>query len=332
MIFRFGLIVFALFVAGLSCAYLYSQSVLSDIEQRYPASGRFVNISGTQIHYTDNAAMIGGQGVPIVLLHGASTSLMDYEASIAPPLRRTNRVVALDRPGYGYSERPSGPWVDPRQQADLVVGLLDNLGIQRAVVVGHSLGGAVTMALAVHHPERLAGLVLLGGVSHPWKSGVAWTNHLAGIPLLGTLFGHTLLVPSAVVVMPEAIEEVFAPNSVPERYIERTHLELSISPKAWQSSAQDLRLLSPYLEVQKERYGELKMPILLITGADDTVVPAWNHSERLERLLSQVRLVSLAETGHAPHHVRTDQVVALIKDFVDERALRTPEVQIPKVE
>ena len=89
MIFRFGLIVFALFVAGLSCAYLYSQSVLSDIEQRYPASGRFVNISGTQIHYTDNGAALGGQGVPIVLLHGswiteycASFTLMDYEASI----------------------------------------------------------------------------------------------------------------------------------------------------------------------------------------------------------------------------------------------------------
>ena len=132
--------------------------------------------------------------------------------------------------------------------------------------------------------------------------------------------------------MPEAIEEVFAPNSVPARYVERAHVELSIRPKAWQSSAQDLRLLSPYLEVQKERYGELKMPILLITGAEDTVVPAWNHSERLERLLSQVQLVSLPETGHAPHHVRTDQVVALIKDFVDERALRTPEVQIPKVD
>ncbi len=332
MLFRFGLIVLIFVIAGMSYAYLYSRSALSDIEQRYPATGRFADITGTRIHYTDNGAVTGGTGVPIVLLHGASTSLVDYEASIAPALRQANRVIALDRPGYGYSERPSGPWVDPRQQADLVVGLLDNLGIQRAVVVGHSLGGAVTMALAVHYPERLEGIVLLAGVSHPWKSGVAWTNHLAGIPLLGTLFGHTLLVPSAGVVMPEAIEEVFAPNSVPERYIERTHLELSIRPKAWQSSAQDLRLLSPYLEVQKERYGELKMPILLITGADDTVVPAWNHSERLERLLRQVQLVSLPETGHAPHHVRTEQVVALIKDFVDKGALPISESLTPKVE
>ena len=99
MIFRFGLIVFALFGAGLSCAYLYSQSALSDIEQRYPASGRFVNISGTQIHYTDNEAAIGGQGVPIVLLHGASTSLMDYEASIAPPYDKpieSSHSIGLD--------------------------------------------------------------------------------------------------------------------------------------------------------------------------------------------------------------------------------------------
>jgi pimeloyl-ACP methyl ester carboxylesterase len=303
-----GAIVVASLLLG--ACYLYSASAVQSIEQVYPAEGRFVTVEGTRLHYTDK-----GRGDAIVLVHGASANLWDFEASIAPRLARTHRVVAFDRPGYGYSDRPDGRWVDPAHQARLLREALSELGVGHSILVGHSLGGAIVLAYALDYPDATGGIVLISGAAYPWKGGVAWTNHMATWPVLGSLFASTFVVPAANIMLEDAIEEVFAPNSPTPDYSERARVALALRPGPFRSSAEDVLRLSPYLEVQSQRYQNLSMPLMLISGKEDTIVPAWNHAHRLAALLPQARLVELERTGHTPHHVHPERVADLIAEF-----------------
>jgi pimeloyl-ACP methyl ester carboxylesterase len=149
-------------------------------EQRHPPAGAFAEIEGVRLHYTD-----AGSGPPIVLVHGASTSLLDFQASIAGRLSKKHRVIAVDRPGHGYSERPPGVWPDPAQQARLIRLLAHALGVERPIIVGRSWSGSVVLAYLLDYPDEAAGGVLLAGGSHPWEGGVAWYNDVATVPVLG---------------------------------------------------------------------------------------------------------------------------------------------------
>jgi pimeloyl-ACP methyl ester carboxylesterase len=164
------------------------------LEARFPPVGAFAEVDGVRLHYS--IAGPEDQGVaPIVLLHGASTSLLDFHASLLPPLAERHRVIALDRPGHGYSERASPAskdWPDPAEQARLLHGLLAQLQVEQPVLVGHSWAGAVVLAYLLAYPDEAAGGVLLAGGSHPWEGGVAWYNDLAGLPVVGDLFAYTL--------------------------------------------------------------------------------------------------------------------------------------------
>lgn len=291
----------------LGAMYLYSAWAVQSAEHAHPPAGEFVTVEGSRLHYVDR-----GRGTTVVLVHGASASLVDFQASIAPRLARSHRVIAFDRPGYGYSERPDGDWVDPAHQARLLRKALDALGVHRAVLVGHSLGGAIVLAHALDYPEATAGVTLLGGTAYPWEGGVALANQVANWPLLGPLFTSTVVSPVGQLMIERAVAEVFAPNSPTPGYVERTGTALALRPASFRASAEDVLRMSPYLEQQSRRYADLKIPLLLITGDDDRIVPASNHAHRLVALLPQARLVEFEETGHAPHHVHVERVSELI--------------------
>lgn len=287
------------------------------LEARFPPLGDFADVDGVSLHYSvagpADAAM-----PPIVLLHGASTSLLDFHASLTPPLARRYRVIAVDRPGHGYSERPAASgdgWPDPAEQARLLHGLLEQLDVERPLLVGHSLAGAVVLAYLLAYPDESAGGVLLAGGSHPWQGGVSWYNDLAGVPLVGRLFAHTLPMTVGRLLLGDGLAEAFAPNQPPPDYLKRTGVPLTLRPATFLANAEDVRLLSPFLERQSTHYASIRRPLLLITGDADAVVPAWNHAERLVQQAPSAELVRLPEIGHGLHHVATERVAALIDDF-----------------
>jgi len=282
------------------------------LEQRYPPIGTLAEIDALRVHYTDTGPRTG---TPIVLIHGASTSLLDFHASLVPPLADQHRVVAVDRPGHGYSERPVGDWPDPARQAELLHRLLGELGVRRPVLVGHSWAGAVVLAYLLSYPDDAAGGVLLAGGSHPWEGGVAWYNDVAAVPLLGEVFAWTLPLTVGRLSVSSGIAATFAPDPVPADYRARTGVELTLRPRTFLANAEDIRRLSPFLEGQSNHYGYLREPLLLITGDADGVVPAWNHAERLVRQAPRTELVVLEGTGHALHHVHSARIAALISDF-----------------
>ena len=299
-------------VFGLAVMGLVTQIGVMRAEAVHPPVGEFASIDGVRIHYTDR-----GAGPAVVLIHGASTSLLDFDASIVKPLSQSHRVITVDRPGHGYSERPMGNWPDPAKQARLIHLLLRELGVDAPVLVGHSWSGSVVLAYLLAYPESAAGGVLLAGGSHSWEGGVAWYNDLAGVPVLGGLFAWTFTYPVGQFAADAAIDRVFAPNPVPRDYRDRTGIELSLRPSAFIANAEDIRLLSDFLAIQSRRYPEIQHPLLLLTGAEDDIVPSWNHADRLQRQVNQIERIDLENTGHALHHARPEQVAAAISTFVN---------------
>lgn len=299
------------------------------LEARFPPVGQFAKIDGLRLHYLV-AGPEDADTVPIVLLHGASTSLLDFRSSLLPPLARQHRVIAIDRPGHGYSERRASAdgrgaggasqWPDPAEQAHLLHELLLCLGIERPVLVGHSLAGAVVLAYLLAYPDDAAGGVLLAGGSHPWKGGVSWYNDLAGVPVVGTLFAHTMPLTLGRLLLDDALAGTFAPNAPPPDYLERTGVELTLRPDTFLANAEDVRYLSHFLERQSAHYAYIRRPLLLITGDADDVVPAWNHADRLVRQAPLAEVVRLPDIGHGLHHVATARVAALIDDFARRTA------------
>jgi pimeloyl-ACP methyl ester carboxylesterase len=302
-----------IFVALLGSLAIYTVIGTARTEESFPPIGQFVQVDGVRMHYNET-----GRGPPVVLIHGASTSLRDFDASIAGPLSRSHRVIAVDRPGHGYSERPPGDWIDPARQARLIRGLLARIGVHDPLLVGHSWSGSVVLAYLLDYPEEAVGGVLLAGGSHPWEGGVAWHVDLAGLPVLGEVFARTLAYPLGKLAIESAVEGVFAPNQVPEDYTGRTGILLSLRPETFLANAQDVRLLSDFLAGQSKRYGEISHPLLLVTGEKDTIVPAWNHAARLTRQIPGAVRVEFPDTGHALHHTHPARVVDLIETFSDQ--------------
>jgi pimeloyl-ACP methyl ester carboxylesterase len=267
------------------------------------------------MHYTDSGNANGADAPPVVLIHGASTSLRDFHASLVAPLAGSHRVIAVDRPGHGYSDRPRGDWVSPAEQARLIHDLLGELGVEQPILVGHSWAGTVVLAYLLRYPDEAAGGVLLAGASHPWDGGVAWYNELAGIPVVGPLFAHMMPLTLGRAAIDGGIASVFAPQMPAADYRRRTGVALALRPDSFLANAEDLRRLSPFLEQQSAHYGYIRRPLLLITGSADTIVPAWNHAERLVDQAPNAELVRLPGVGHALHHVARDRIAALIDDF-----------------
>lgn len=301
-------------IVGLGCVLAllaaYTAIATWKVERDHPPIGDFVTVDGVRLHY-----LAAGDGPPLVLLHGASASLRDFNASVLPVLARSFKVIAFDRPGYGYSARPTSPWPNPAIQADLIRQALDALGVERPLLVGHSWSGSVVLAYLLNQPRHAAGGVLLAGAVNPWQGGVSWFVDLAGWPIVGRLFTATLAFPLGQLVLDPAIENVFAPEAPTTDYRTRTSAILALRPDAFYASTEDVRSLSAFLEQQSPRYEGIDAPLLLITGEQDTIVPAWNHAEKLAARLPHARHIELPGAGHALHHTRAEDVVRLIEDF-----------------
>ena len=172
------------------------------IERDHPARGSFVDIPGGRFHVVELGEAHAGEPA-IVMVHGASGNLEDLR-----PLGERlqyHHVILIDRPGHGWSERMGGDGdASPARQAALISAALTKLGITRIVLVGHSLAGAVVTAFALTEPSRIAGLVLLAPVTHPWTTGIAWYYTLTTTPYVGAFFAHTLALPIGSLVLPPA--------------------------------------------------------------------------------------------------------------------------------
>jgi pimeloyl-ACP methyl ester carboxylesterase len=290
------------------------------LERAHRPTGRFVPVAGGRLHVVDLAPPLPAPGPPVVLLHGASGNLEDERLTLGQALAAHRRVLLIDRPGHGFSDRPGGAAdASPGRQAALVAQALSELDVDRAIILGHSWAGALAAALALDCPDRVAGLVLLAPVTHPWPGGISWYNTLAATPVIGPLFVHTLALPLGLLMIGNGVAGVFAPQSPPPDYIRRTAARLVLRPAEFIANAQDLAVLKDFVAAQVPRYRAIAAPTVVMSGDRDTTVSIDLHARAAAALIPDAKLVVLKGIGHMPQHAAVSEIVAAI----DELAART---------
>src|SRR5258707_3009581 len=266
-------------VAVLGAARAITVLEAARIEAAHPASGRLVEVEGGKLHVLELGASTRQDQLPIVLVHGASGNLQDLRLALGDGLAANRRVILVDRPGHGWSDRPGGVAdASPARQAALIAEALGRIGVERFVLLGHSLGGAVASALALAFPARVAGLVLLAPVTHPWASCIEWYNGGPSTPVIGPLFAHTVALPLSVLLLDGGVASVFAPQSAPADYVRRAAIRMLLRPAQFLANAQDLAALKAFVAAQAPRYGEIGAPTVILTGSADTTVSPHIHA------------------------------------------------------
>jgi pimeloyl-ACP methyl ester carboxylesterase len=290
------------------------------VEARYPPVGVLVDAGEEVVHLVEHAA-IGPERGAVLLVHGASGNHADMMAALGAPLAALGfRTIAVDRPGHGWSSRRSGRSLSsPQRQAALIRAALASRGVTQAIVVVHSLAGALGLAMALEAPAFTRALVLLAPVSHPWPGGVDWRYASAAAPWLGWWFRWLVVFPAGLATMAAGVRSVFAPNPPPAHYIEATKLALVLRPAHFLANAQDVADLKAFVQALAPRYAEIRAPTAILTGDSDGVVYAHIHALGCARDIPGATLGTLEGTGHSPHHAAPDIVVAAILE-VERRA------------
>ncbi|MET0278263.1 MAG: alpha/beta hydrolase [Pseudorhodoplanes sp.] len=295
------------------------------IARAHPPKGRFIAVDGGKLHI-DELGNRPGDETAVVLVHGASGNMEDMRIALGDALGGRYRTILIDRPGRGWSERIADrEAASPQRQADLVAQALGQLGVKRAVMVGHSWGGALTAAFAIRYPQMTAGLVLLAPTSHPWQGGVSWYYDTAAFPWIGPVFTHTLVLPLGALLAPHATASVFAPQSLPDDYLRRSSTFLVLRPKAFAANALDMTELKGNLEKLVPLYPSIQVPTVVMVGDRDLAVSNDVHAFPLAKAIPNARLEVLSGVGHVPHHARPDRVVAAIEEVLRGSDVKTSE-------
>ena len=289
------------------------------LDRSFPAEGAFAAIPGGRLHYTEKMPVGAPRGT-VLLIHGASGSQADLMIPLGDRLAaRGFRVLAFDRPGLGWSDRPDGAKdASPHRQADLLRLAAKAVGVSRAIIVAHSLAGAIGADLAMEHPRFSQGLVLISPVTHPWPGDVAWYYRAAAAaPYISWPFVHLVALPVGLLAMPAALKAIFSPAPVPPDYANRTAAEVILTPERFRANAQDVVALQSFVYELAPRLPSIVAPTAIVTGDIDGVVSPELHSFTAARQIPGAKLTILHDVGHSPHWARPDVVVAAIVDVAD---------------
>jgi pimeloyl-ACP methyl ester carboxylesterase len=280
----------------------------------FPAAERlspfhFITVDETRLRYLDK-----GSGDPVVLLHGNGSMIEDFLASgIIEHAAAGHRLIAFDRPGFGYSERPRGRRWGPGEQAGLLIKALADLGAERPIVVGHSWGALVALAMALESPDAVAGLVLMSGYYYPTR-----TDTVPPLLFAGEALRHAVRRMMA----PDTLRRVFAPRAVPERFSKVYPLRLAMRPSQMRAVDEEAGSLRSAARALSPLYGEVRVPVHLIAGSEDRIVDTEQHSARLHRELADSTFVRVPRCGHMVHHAVPEEVAAAIAEMGAARRLR----------
>lgn len=273
-----------------------------------------VTVENLRVHYIES-----GTGRPVVLIHGNAGDVEDFEYGVMDLLSENYRVIAIDRPGHGDSDRPKGKEASVEYQAQLLHETFADLGIKRPVLVGHSWGGSLALCYALKYPDDVAGMVLLAPAAYPDDHEHLVTRVLTKTPILSnvsiaigkTLFGHLFLR--------QILSDAFYPQNVPTSYFK-------LVAKTWLGDTQlrayleDSLMLNDCLRKMKDQYSDIKTPVVIVTGDNDKIVSAKDNAYRLQKAIPGSRLVELKNTGHEiplTHPETISNAMKLVSQSVD---------------
>ncbi len=294
------------------------------IARAFPPRGQFVEIDNARMHYTERKPDRQARAT-VLLLHGASGNQADMMVPLGDRLAAEGfRVLAFDRPGHGWSQRPGGRAdASPAVQAALIRRAVEMLGVDKVLLVAHSLAGVVATNLAIEHQSFVSGLVLVAPVTHPWPGGIEAYYTVAATRVIGQLFTRLLVMPMALLRFESGLEFVFKPNVPPTDYLQRTGAQLVLRPSSFMANAQDVAGLHAFVEKQAPRLPEIKTPTAIVTGDSDTIVLTHIHSYGSAKEIPGATLKVLPNVGHSVHWAEPQAVVDAVLEVAGRGAQAT---------
>jgi pimeloyl-ACP methyl ester carboxylesterase len=273
----------------------FTQRTARRIETFMPAKGRFVDVPGARLHLRES----GNPDAPAILLvHGLGGQCAHFDYGVADYLAQRHRVIAVDRPGSGYSERDPATAADVSTQAAALAALIDTLGLRRPTVAGHSLGGAIALTLALDHPDKVGALALVAPLTHVQDTPPAVFKALAiESAWVRKLFAWTLATPGAIAGSRKVLAAVFAPEPAPRDFAVRGGGMLSLRPRQFLAASGDMQALPGHMPRVQSRYAELALPVAILYGRDDAILDWKKQGQGLVDKVAGARL-QLVDGGH----------------------------------
>ena len=303
-------------VTALVLLALATQAGVLAVQRAFPPQGRMVEVDGAVLHVVDIGPR--GSGVPIVMLHGASSNLEAMRRPLGDLLAKDHRVILIDRPGHGWSPRMRRRDSTPQIQARMIDEALRKLGIDRAVFVVHSWSGALGARIALDHPGRVAGLVMLAPVTYPWRGGVGRYNEIIATPVIGRLLAYTITLPMGYFVAEAGARSVFLPQTMPDGFVQDSATPLLLRPREFIANAYDLVTLKEAVTAQAARYGEIKAPVTIIAGEPDKTVKTAIHARPFAAMVPGAKLIVLPDLGHRVQNAVPDLVKTEIETMIGQ--------------
>jgi pimeloyl-ACP methyl ester carboxylesterase len=301
--------------AALGVLAAINTSAAKTAEDKHPPAGRFIEVDGVRLHYTDR-----GSGSAVVLLHGNAVTGSDWDTSgVASLLLHDHRVIIFDRPGFGFSDRPRGQMWNPAQQADLLHKALQQLGVERPVIVGHSWGTMVALELASRYQADTAGLVLVSGYYFWTLRPDVLLVAPGAVPLLGDILRYTVSPWLGWLQMPALQWAMFSPGRVTDRFRAEYSPAMALRPSQIRATSVEGLLMIPGALALRKYYENLRLPVLIIAGEGDRVVFK-RRSEQLAMAIQGSELQIVKGAGHMVHHVAPRQVAQAIEDVIERAA------------
>lgn len=308
----------------LGAGALASLVIALRVGSQFPPAGPFIELPGGRLA-TIEAGPREGARATVVLLHGASANAADPMEGVGRRLAAQGfRVIAFDRPGLGWSDRIEGAQAgSPKVQGDLIAAALARIGIGPAILLGHSWAGALSLSIALDHPERVAGLVLVSPVARPFeqRQALSWYWRLALEPPVAWLLSRTVGPPAGLYFLDGAARSAFAPQPISDGYIARSRAALVLRPGALLANLQDLVALPAALSAQAPRYSSLRVPTLIVAGDADPLVRTDLQGGPLAREIPGARLVTLPGIGHMVPWVASERLAEEVGRLADELSL-----------
>ena len=300
--------------ATLAATALLNHVLAKRAEHHNPPIGRFITVNGVRLHYLER-----GTGMPLVLLHGNGTMIQDFLSSgLIDEAAKHYRVIAFDRPGFGHSQRPRTTVWTPEAQANLISAALDEIGISRAIVVGHSWGTLVALALAHNYPQNVQGLVLASGYYYPNVRGDVLLLSPPAVPVLGDILRYTLSPLISRLMWPLLLRKLFGPSPVPKKFAGFPE-EMAVRPSQLRAAAAELALMIPSAHALQKTYKQLAMPVAIVAGDKDRVIEP-HQSARLHRNIEHSTLRRVPATGHMVHQTATSEIMSAIDGVAGRNA------------
>jgi pimeloyl-ACP methyl ester carboxylesterase len=302
-------------VAALALLALLTQAGVLYVQRAFPQAGNPVEVRGARLNVVDLGRR-EAPGPPIVMIHGASSNLEVMRQPLGDRLANNHRVILIDRPGHGWSTRAGLADSTPAIQGRMIEEALEKLGVGPVILVVHSWSGALGARMALDYPARVAGLVMLAPVTHPWRGGVGWYNDAVTTPVIGPLLAYTVMMPLGLFILKSSARNVFLPQIVPDGFVKNTATPLLLRPREFLANAHDLVTLKEAVAEQAPRYAEIKAPITVISGDVDKTVSINIHSRPFVAAVPHAKLIVLPGVGHMVQNAVPELVTAEIDAMV----------------